>query len=152
MTQTIHAAEHLDSDTLCAFIDDELATMNQQKIQVHLTNCHPCALRALSVSQLKTAIAQVGLRLIPDALDPSEGSQNSKNDLSQSDPQRGLFVALTQIQPPFREPLLLSDVAAVKYHDIGAILDIPVDTAVSRISTARDAIRQILQQQSGELQ
>jgi len=152
MTQTVHAAEHLHPDALCAFIDGELATMNQQELQEHLTYCHPCTLRALSVWQLKAAVAQSGFRFIPHAFDFSEGSRNLKNELFRSDYQASLFAALRQIQPPFREPLLLCDVEALKYHDIGAILDIPVDTVMSRISIARDTIRQILQQQFGELQ
>lgn len=152
MTQMSHATEHLTQDTLCAFIDGELATRIQRRIQQHLTNRHSCALRAISAAQLKAAIAQVGLRFIPYPFDSSEGSQNSKNDLFRSDHEATLFVALRQIQPPFREPLLLCDVEAVKYHDIGAILDISVNTVMSRISIARDTIRQILQQQFGEPQ
>jgi hypothetical protein len=44
------------------------------------------------------------------------------------------------------------DVEAVKYHDIGAILDIPVGTEMSRISIAGDTICQFLQKQFGEPQ
>jgi DNA-directed RNA polymerase specialized sigma24 family protein len=43
-------------------------------------------------------------------------------------------------------------VDAVKYQDIAAILDIPVEIVMSRISIARDTISQILQLQFGELQ
>lgn len=152
MTQTIHAIEHLDSETLCAFIDGELATVNQREIHEHLTFCHPCALRALSASQLKEAIAHVGIRFMPYALDFADGIQIPQNDIFRSKPQANLFAALKQIQPPFREPLLFCDVESAKYHDIGAILDLPDDTVMSRISIARDTISQILQQQLEEPQ
>jgi hypothetical protein len=152
MTQTIHATQHLDPNTLCAFIDGELATTNQQEIQEHLTYCHPCTLGALSLSQLKAAIAHVGLRFIPYAFGSIDWDQVRENDPIRSVHQATLYAALKQIQPPFREPLLLCDVEAVKYRDIGAILDIPVDTVMSRISIARDTIRQTMQQQFGEPQ
>jgi DNA-directed RNA polymerase specialized sigma24 family protein len=152
MTQTIHVTEHLDPNTLCAFIDGELATTNQQEIQEHLTHCHPCTLRALSLSQLKAAIAQVGLRFIPYAFDSIDWDQVRENDPIRSEHQATLYAGLLQIQPPFREPLLLCDVEVVKYHDIGTILDTPVETVMSRISIARDTIRQTLQQQFGEPQ
>jgi DNA-directed RNA polymerase specialized sigma24 family protein len=152
MTQTIHATEHLDPNTLCAFIDGELAATNQQEIQEHLAYCHSCTLRALSLSQLKAAIAQVGPRFIPYAFDSIDWDQVQENDPVRSEHQANLYAALKQIQPPFREPLLLCDVEAVKYHDIGTILDIPVDTVMSRISIARDTICQTMQQQFGEPQ
>jgi DNA-directed RNA polymerase specialized sigma24 family protein len=152
MTQTIHATEHFTPYTLCAFIDGELATTNRQETQEHLTYCHPCTLRALSLSQLKAAIAQVGLRFVPYAFDSIDWDQMRENDPIRSEHQATLYAALKQIQPLFREPLLLCDVEAVKYHDIGAILDIPVDTVMSRISIARDTIRQTLQKQFGEPQ
>jgi DNA-directed RNA polymerase specialized sigma24 family protein len=62
------------------------------------------------------------------------------------------IAALKQIRASFRQPLLLCDVDAVKYQDIAAILDIPVEIVMSRISIARDTISQILQLQFGELQ
>ena len=150
MIQTIHATEHLTPDMLCACVDGELATGTQQMIQRHLTSCHSCTLRALSAAQLKTAIAHIGLRIPSYPFDSSDWGQIPRNDPVQTENQAILVEVLNRIQPPFREPLLLRDVGEVKYHDIGAILDLPVDTVISRISIARDVIGQILQQQFGE--
>ena len=44
MTQAI---EHLNPETLNAFIDDELQTSEQQGVQQHLAGCHQCTLRVL---------------------------------------------------------------------------------------------------------
>jgi len=152
MTQTIHATEHFTPYTLSAFIDGELAAWSHRTIQQHLTSCHSCTLRALSAAQLKAAIGQVGVRFIPYAFDSSDWDRIPENDPVRSDNQATVFSALEQIRPPFREPLLLCDVEAVKYRDIGAILDIPVEIVMSRISIARDTIIRILQLQCGESQ
>ena len=62
MTQSI---EHLDSDTLSAFIDGELPDDEQRAIEQHLAGCHACALRVLSATQLKAATARAGRRFAP---------------------------------------------------------------------------------------
>jgi anti-sigma factor RsiW len=67
MTQAI---EHLSPDTLSAFIDGELPDAEQTASEQHLANCHACALRVLSATQLKAATARAGRRFAPspDAL------------------------------------------------------------------------------------
>ena len=62
MTQAI---EHLNSDTLSAFIDGELPDGEQEAIQQHLAGCHACALRVLSATELKAATARAGRRFAP---------------------------------------------------------------------------------------
>jgi anti-sigma factor RsiW len=64
MTQAI---EHLNPETLNAFIDDELQTSEQQGVQQHLAGCHQCTLRVLSATQLKAATARAGHRFAPPA-------------------------------------------------------------------------------------
>jgi DNA-directed RNA polymerase specialized sigma24 family protein len=152
MTQTIHATEHFTPDTLCAFIDGELAAWSHRAIQQHLMYCRSCTVRAFLATRLKTVIRQVGVRFDPYAFDSSDWDRIPEKDLVQSDNQATVIAALKQIRTPFREPLLLCDVDAVKYNDIAAILDIPVEIVMSRISIARDTICQILQLQFGELQ
>jgi DNA-directed RNA polymerase specialized sigma24 family protein len=152
VTQTIHATEHFTPDTLCAFIDGELAAWSHRTIQQHLMYCHSCALRALSATLLKTAIRQVGARFNTYAFDSSDWDRIPEKEPVRSDNQATVIAALKQIRASFREPLLLCDVDAVKYRDIAAILDIPIEIVMSRISIARDTISQILQLQFGELQ
>jgi anti-sigma factor RsiW len=64
------AIEHLNPDTLSAFIDGELPDAEQGAIEQHLAGCHACALRVLSATQLKAATARAGRRFAPspDAL------------------------------------------------------------------------------------
>ncbi len=59
--------DHLDLQTLSAFIDGELSAVALQKAQQHLNGCHSCALRVLSVTQLKAATAHAGHCFSPTA-------------------------------------------------------------------------------------
>jgi anti-sigma factor RsiW len=66
MTQTTHLAP----DQLNAFIDGELSSGEAQEVQQHLADCHSCALRVLSATQLKAATARAAQRFVapPEAL------------------------------------------------------------------------------------
>ena len=70
MTQTTQATGHLNPDQLSAFIDGELSPRESNGIQQHLADCHPCALRVLSATQLKAATARAAQRFAapPEAL------------------------------------------------------------------------------------
>ncbi len=70
MTQTTQATGHLAPDQLNALIDGELSSSESQAIQRHLADCHPCALRVLSATQLKAATTRAAQRFAapPDAL------------------------------------------------------------------------------------
>jgi anti-sigma factor RsiW len=70
MTQTMQATGHLDPDQLSSFVDGELSSSESREIQQHLADCHPCALRVLSATQLKAATARAGQRFAapPEAL------------------------------------------------------------------------------------
>jgi anti-sigma factor RsiW len=57
--------EHLNPETLNAFIDGELPPTEQQAVQQHLAACHACALRVLSTTQIKAATARAGHRFAP---------------------------------------------------------------------------------------
>ena len=68
------------------------------------------------------------------------------------DTAAALHAALEQLPPALRECLLLCDVEDLKYKDIAAVLDVPIGTVMSRISRARLALRELLQQQSRKIQ
>lgn len=70
MTQTTQAAGHLDPDRLSALIDGELPSGDAHEIQQHVADCHQCALRVLSVTQLKVATSRAAQRFAapPEAL------------------------------------------------------------------------------------
>ena len=70
MTETTQAGGHPGLDQLDAFIDGELGSNESQAIEQHLADCHPCALRVLSATQLKAATSRAAQRFIapPDTL------------------------------------------------------------------------------------
>ena len=53
--------------------------------------------------------------------------------------------ALEQLPLVLREILLLCDAEDLKYKEIAMILGLPMGTVMSRISRARQALRQLLQ-------
>jgi RNA polymerase sigma-70 factor, ECF subfamily len=61
------------------------------------------------------------------------------------DNQAAIVTALGQLQPLLREALLLRDAEEMKYKEIALVLDVPIGTVMSRISRARQALRQLIQ-------
>jgi len=57
-----------------------------------------------------------------------------------------LTVALMKIKPAYREVLLLADVEEFSYQEIGIILGVPKGTVMSRLSRAREAMRELLKE------
>ena len=64
------SAGHFSIDQLSAFVDGELSPDEMERTEQHLIDCHPCALRVLSVTQLKAATASAGRSVAapPEAL------------------------------------------------------------------------------------
>jgi RNA polymerase sigma-70 factor (ECF subfamily) len=60
-----------------------------------------------------------------------------------------LRAALEKLQPSLLEVLLICDVEEMKYKDIALILGVPIGTVMSRISRARQALRELLRPQFG---
>jgi anti-sigma factor RsiW len=87
--QINQSTEHLDPDTLSAFIDGELPPSEQQGIEQHLTTCHACTLRVLSATQLKAATARAGHRFAPppEALDRLTAQLHSQQTQTKGQPQ-----------------------------------------------------------------
>jgi RNA polymerase sigma-70 factor, ECF subfamily len=57
--------------------------------------------------------------------------------------------AVEKLPLHFREILLLCEVEEMSYHEISEALSIPIGTVMSRLSRARKALREILQQRMG---
>jgi anti-sigma factor RsiW len=63
--QTSFSTGHIDPQKLNAFIDDELPSAEQQRIEQHLATCHQCTLRVVSATRLKAATTRAGQRFTP---------------------------------------------------------------------------------------
>jgi RNA polymerase sigma-70 factor (ECF subfamily) len=83
----------------------------------------------------------------PDVLHTRDAGHTPEEILIRLDNQTAVVTALGQLQPQLREALLLCDVEEMKYKDIALVLDVPIGTVMSRISRARQALRQLIQSQ-----
>jgi Sigma-70, region 4 len=142
------SGKHIDPCTLNCFVDGELHVGEEEKVRQHVKYCRPCALYVVSGKELKAAIARMGHRSAPRLPSRTAGAAEAnparRGNLVYIDSQPVLRAAVNQLQPTFREVLLLCDVEELSYRDIGLTLDIPINTVMSRISDARDALCQLL--------
>lgn len=79
--------------------------------------------------------------LAPSALDLME----------RKDQRRRIQECINRLEAGFREVLVLRDVEEYSYGEIGAMLSLAEGTVKSRLSRARDGVRQCLKQLMGEL-
>jgi len=56
------SANHLNPETLSAFIDGELPLAEAHAVELHMAVCHACTLRALSAMLVKAATTRAGQR------------------------------------------------------------------------------------------
>jgi RNA polymerase sigma-70 factor (ECF subfamily) len=89
-------------------------------------------------------------------LEPENGNENlpASNDtpetiLLQRSDQQLVQKALTRLPVPYREVLLLCEFEEMSYQEISATLAIPMGTVMSRLSRARRALRDTVQELQG---
>jgi len=83
----------------------------------------------------------------PRTFEFADISPTPEDNLIRLDSQETLYAAIEQLPAPLRDALLLCDVEDLKYKEIADILNIPIGTVMSRVSRARQTLRQILQSQ-----
>jgi len=112
------AIEHLDPNhlgpgQLNAFIDGELSSAEQHGIEQHLTICHACALRVLSATKLKAAIARAGQRFTPspEALARLTAQLHAQSQ-SQQQPEPQKTARIYSIRPASTRPAAWAAIAA----------------------------------------
>jgi RNA polymerase sigma-70 factor (ECF subfamily) len=81
----------------------------------------------------------------PEVFSMADDTPTPEDELIRLGNQAAVNDALEQLAPPLREVLLLCDAEEMKYKDIALILDVPIGTVMSRISRARQTLRQLLQ-------
>lgn len=92
------------------------------------------------INQLKTRASRAPETLLDDlTVEPAvRGGQSDRLEV------RDLDSALNHLPPDQREVLLLATLEELSYEEIARILGIPVGTVMSRLSRARDRLRQLL--------
>jgi RNA polymerase sigma-70 factor (ECF subfamily) len=81
----------------------------------------------------------------PEVFSMADDTPTPEDELIRLGNQAAVSDALERLSPPLREVLLLCDAEEMKYKDIALILDVPIGTVMSRISRARQTLRQLLQ-------
>lgn len=62
----------------------------------------------------------------------------------QEDEGRVLSDALTEVEPLFREAVVLRDLEGLAYQEIADVLEVPIGTVRSRIARGREQLRRVL--------
>jgi RNA polymerase sigma-70 factor (ECF subfamily) len=87
----------------------------------------------------------------PELFSMSDDGLTPEDHVMRLDDQAAVQGALELLPPLLHEVLLLCDAEELKYKDIAMILGLPIGTVMSRISRARQALRQLLQSHVREL-
>jgi RNA polymerase sigma-70 factor (ECF subfamily) len=82
---------------------------------------------------------------------PASSEPSALERLEQRDIQRKVQQCIDSLDGEFREVLVLRDIQGFSYDEIGDMLRIPGGTVKSRISRAREAMRDCLKKMMGDL-
>jgi RNA polymerase sigma-70 factor (ECF subfamily) len=82
---------------------------------------------------------------------PASDEPSALERLEQRDVQRKVQQCIDSLDGEFREVLVLRDIQGFSYDEIGDMLRIPGGTVKSRISRAREAMRDCLKKMMGDL-
>lgn len=85
-----------------------------------------------------------------DGQDLATASDTPESILLQRSDRELVQKALGRLAVPYREVLLLCEFEEMSYQEISATLAIPMGTVMSRLSRARRALRDVLQELRGE--
>ncbi|MCS7100197.1 MAG: RNA polymerase sigma factor [Burkholderiaceae bacterium] len=88
----------------------------------------------------KRATVSVDAAWQEGAPEPAAGEHSTETRAALRDMQR----ALAQLPPEQREVVLLIGLEQLTYAEAARVLDVPIGTVMSRLSRARDRLRQIL--------
>ena len=85
-----------------------------------------------------------------DAVEPVASTPTPERVLLQLENSQALLAALAALPVSYREMILLVDVEELSYKDAAQVLNVPMGTVMSRLSRARNQLRQALTTQPPE--
>jgi RNA polymerase sigma-70 factor (ECF subfamily) len=83
--------------------------------------------------------------------DPPSNAPSALDRLEARDVQQQVQGCINALDAEFREVLILRDIQGFAYEEIGTMLNIPEGTVKSRLFRAREAMRDCLKQNRGDL-
>ena len=75
-----------------------------------------------------------------DQREPADRSPNAEQGLIEENRCEQVRRAIAQLEPEFRETVVLREIEGLSYKEIAAVLDIPTGTVMSRLSRARQRL------------
>ncbi len=75
-----------------------------------------------------------------EQIEPADRSPNPEEGLLEQSRRERVRLAISRLEPEFRETLVLREIEGLSYKEIAAILDIPPGTVMSRLSRARQRL------------
>lgn len=85
------------------------------------------------------------------AADPPSDAETAHEQLERKEMQRQVWECIGYLDPDFRAVLVLRDMQDFSYEEIGGMLKLALGTVKSRISRAREAIRDCLKSKLGDI-
>jgi len=76
----------------------------------------------------------------PETPEPRDLSPNPERMLINDARREQVRQAIARLAPEFREALVLREIEELSYKEIGAVLNIPIGTVMSRLSRARNLL------------
>jgi RNA polymerase sigma-70 factor (ECF subfamily) len=133
-----HQADDLAQETLARALDKMDSLRDETRLQVWLTQI----LANLHRDQYRRVTPDTGVEF--DSLAADDDPETSVDRGQLIEQTRRAIASLGEDQ---RQVLTLVDLAEFSYADTAAILDVPVGTVMSRLSRARQRMRELLKQQ-----
>jgi RNA polymerase sigma factor (sigma-70 family) len=75
-----------------------------------------------------------------DQMEPADRSPNPEQGLLDDSRREQVRRAIAQLEPEFRETLVLREIEGLSYKEIAAVLNVPAGTVMSRLSRARQRL------------
>jgi RNA polymerase sigma-70 factor (ECF subfamily) len=79
-----------------------------------------------------------------DEMDPADASPDPERALIDRSRVIRLRMAISNLEPEFREAIVLREIEDLSYKEIAAVLNIPVGTVMSRLARARQRLLTVL--------
>ena len=96
--------------------------------------------RNTAMDFLRRYKARATVTLGDQAREPADHSADPERGLLERSRREWIRQAISQLEPEFREVIVLREIEGLSYKEIAAVLSIPMGTVMSRLSRARNLL------------
>jgi RNA polymerase sigma-70 factor (ECF subfamily) len=98
----------------------------------------------------RTGLSAQNTSALDDEAEPAADAPSPESLLLQLENSQALLDALAALPIAYREMVLLCDIEELSYKDAAQVLGVPIGTVMSRLSRARNMLRQSLRTKQAE--